>query len=125
MPAPGITFSVTGSKISSVTGFDYVSVTFSSDIPYVQCEVRATKNGATYGRGVGRLVAAFSATPAATSRTFEVYDTDLVNGEGDYRISIYAQSQDGGWNDNHKFIPSGSAGLITANSLTFLCERST
>ena len=79
--------------------------------------------GDAYGRGVGRLIAAFSATPAATSRTFEVYDTDLVSGEGEYRISIYAESDDGGWNDNHGFLPSGTGGLLTADGQEFLCMR--
>jgi len=138
MPAPEITFTVSGNKVSDVSGFDHISVSFYSDLAYTQCEVRATRIQDAYGRGVGRLVAAFSATPAATSRTFEVYDTDLVNGEGEYRISIYAEGQDGGWNDNHGFIPFGipvydedeqvvgyepDGGLITSDGQEFLCMR--
>ena len=124
MPAPELTFQFSGSKVSSVSGYDYIDVTFSSDIAYTQFECRATKTGESYGRGVGRLIASFSTTPANTSRTFQVYDTDLVNGEGEYRISLYAQSSDGGWNDNCAFIPSGSTGLITSDSKKFLCMRS-
>ena len=123
MPAPQLTFSVTGSKVSSVAGCDHVDVTFSADIACRAFECRATKAGESYGRGVGRLVASFSTSPAGTQRTFEVYDDDLVNGEGEYRISLYAQSEDGGWNDNHAFIPAGSAGLVTADGMTFLCMR--
>lgn len=123
MPAPNITFTATGSKVSSVSGYRYIGVIFSADIAYTQCEIRATKAGDAWGRGVGRLVASFSATPASTSRTFEVYDTDLVSGDGDYRISIYAQSADGGWNDNYLLIPSGTTGLQTADSKTFLCMK--
>lgn len=123
MPAPQLTFSITGNKVSTVSGYNHIDVTFSSDIAYVQFECRATKAGESYGRGVGRLVASFSATPAGVSRTFEVYDTDLVNGEGEYRIGLYAQSEDGGWNDNYGFIPAQSSGLITADSKTFLCMR--
>ena len=126
MPAPGITFTYTGGKVSAVSGYDHISVTFSSDIAYTSFECRATKAGENYGRGVGRLIASFSTTPAGTSRTFEVYDDDLVNGEGEYRISLYAQSEDGGWNDNYAFIPSGSTGMQTNDSTkkTFLCMRS-
>lgn len=124
MPAPQLTFSITGNKVSAVSGYDHISVVFSSDIAYTQFECRATKAGENYGRGVGRLVASFSATPAGTSRSFEVYDDDLVNGEGEYRISLYAQSQDGGWNDNCMFIPSGSNRLITSDNKVFLCMRS-
>ena len=123
MPAPDVVFTVSGSKISSVDGYDHISVTFSADIAYQQCEIRATKSSEEYGRGVGRLVAAFSTTPANTERTFEVYDTDLVNGEGEYRISIYAQSDDGGWNDNWLFIPNTSSSLITNDNKIFLSMR--
>lgn len=123
MPAPDITFSVTGNKVSSVTGHDHITLTFSADIAYTQCEIRATKNGTAYGRGVGTLIASFSTTPANTSRSVDVYDSFLVNGDGDYRVSIFAQSEDGGWNDNCLFVPSGSDGLITADSKTLLSMR--
>lgn len=123
MPAPSISFTITGNKISSESGYNSISVTFSSDITYTQCEVRTTKVGDSWGRSQGRLVAAFSTTPADTSRTFEVYDTDLISGEGDYRISIYAQSEDGGWNDNWAFIPSQSSSLITNDNKNFLSMR--
>lgn len=123
MPAPGITFTVTGDKVSSVTGYDHITLTFSSDIAYTQCEIRATQTGSSYGRGVGTLVASFSTTPANTSRSVDVYDDFLVHGDGDYRISIFAQSEDGGWNDNYLLIPSSSSKLITSDSKDFLCMR--
>lgn len=123
MPAPELTFSITGTVVSSVSGFDHISVSFLSDIAYKAFECRATKAGQNYGRGVGKLVASFSTTPANVKRTFDVYDDDLISGEGEYRISLYAQSEDGGWNDNHAFIPTGSTELITADSKTFLCVR--
>lgn len=123
MPAPQLTFTISGTKVSAVSGYNHIDVSFSSDIAYTQFECRATKAGESYGRGVGRLVASFSMTPAGTSRTFEVYDTDLVNGEGEYRIGLYAQSEDGGWNDNYAFIPDSSTGLKTSDNKTFLCMR--
>ena len=123
MPAPELSFSVSGSKVSSVSGYTYITVTFSSDIAYTQCEIRATASGDEYGVGKGRLIASFSSTPASVERTFEVYDTDLVNGDGDYRISLFAQSEDGGWNDNYLLIPSSSSKMITSDSKTFLCMR--
>ena len=123
MPAPQLTFSISGAKVSAVSGYDHIDVSFSSDIAYTQFECRATKAGESYGRGVGRLVASFSMTPAGTARTFEVYDTDLVNGEGEYRIGLYAQSEDGGWNDNYAFIPAQSTGMKTSDNKIFLCMR--
>lgn len=120
---PELSFSVTRTKISDETGYDSMSVTFSSDIAYSQFECRATKVGADYGVGKGSLVASFSATPALTNRTFEIYDTHLVNGDGEYRISLFAKSvETGTWNDNHAFFASGST-FITADGKIFLCVR--
>lgn len=123
MPAPKLTFSISGNKLSDEPGFDYINVAFQSDIPYQAFECRATKVGEEYGVGKGSLVASFSATPANTQRTFEVYDEYLLSGDGEYRISLFAQGEDGSWNDNHLLIPSGSSALVTADGERFLCER--
>lgn len=123
MAAPRLTFSVAGEKISGVSGYDHITVSFRSDIPYQAFECRATKIGADYGVGKGALVASFSATPANTNRTFEVYDDYLVHGDGDYRISLFAQGEDGSWNDNYYYIPSGAASYITSDGLPYLCMR--
>ena len=121
MAAPGLTFSVSGNKVSDEPGFDYIIVNFQSDIPYQAFECRATKVGDDYGVGKGSLVASFSATPANTQRTFEVYDDYLVHGDGEYRISLFAQGMDGSWNDNHGFIPSGQTEtMLMADGLEFL-----
>lgn len=124
MAAPGLTFSVSGNKVSDEPGFDYIIVNFQSDIPYQKFECRATKIGDDYGVGKGSLVASFSTTPANTQRTFEVYDDYLVHGDGEYRISLFAQGMDGSWNDNHGFIPSGQTEtMLTADGLEFLVMR--
>ena len=124
MAAPQITFSQSGDKLSNKAGFDRITVTFSADIAYQAFECRATKTGEDYGLGKGALVASFSFTPAETERAFDIYDEYLVNGDGQYRISLYAQGEDGSWNDNHAFIPSGeSDALVTADGLEFLCMR--
>ena len=124
MAAPGLTFSVSGNKVSDEPGFDYIIVNFQSDIPYKAFECRATKIGDDYGVGKGALVASFSTTPANTQRTFEVYDDYLVHGDGEYRISLFAQGTDGSWNDNHGFIPSGQTEtMLTADGLKFLVMR--
>lgn len=124
MGAPNITYTINRNKISSVSGFDFVSVTFSADSSYTAFECRATKEGAEWGIGIGSLVATFSQTPANTSRTFELYDDYLLNGDGEYRISLYVQGADGSWNDTYGFIPSGeSSTLITSDSKEFLCRK--
>lgn len=124
MAAPELTFSISGTKVSDDPGFDYIIVNFQSDIPYQAFECRATKVGDDYGVGKGSLVASFSATPANAQRTFEVYDDYLVHGDGEYRISLFAQGMDGSWNDNHGFIPSGQTEtMLMADGLEFLVMR--
>lgn len=123
MAAPQLTFSIDGSKISDETGFDHITVTFQSDISYQAFECRATKIGAEYGVGKGNLVASFSTTPANTQRTFEIYDDYLINGDGEYRISLFAQGEDGSWNDNYYYIPVGNTAYITADGKPYLCMR--
>ena len=123
MAAPGLTFSVSGNKISATSGFDSITVSFKSDIAYKAFQCRATKFGEDYGVGKGVLIASFSTTPANAERTFEVYDDFLTSGDGDYRVSLFAQGEDGSWNDNHAFIPTDSSGLLTADGKTFLCVR--
>lgn len=124
MSAPNLTFSVDKTKISAVSGYDCITVTFQCDAAYKSFECRATKVGADYGVGIGNLVASFSTTPANTSRTFEVYDDYLLNGDGQYRISLFAQGEDGSWNDNHGFIPDGETStMLTADGQEFLCMR--
>ncbi len=123
MGAPNLTFSVSGTKVSSVPSMDFVTVTFSSDIAYTSFECRATKLGEDYGVGKGDLIASFSATPANTERTFEIYDEYLVHGDGEYRISLFATGEDGNVNDNYAYVPSGSSKYITSDGKIYLCRR--
>lgn len=98
MSAPTLTFSISGNKISSVAGYDSISVQFSSDSIYKNFECRATKAGDPWGVGRGALIASFSQTPANTPRQFDIYDDYLLNGDGKYRISLLAQGTNGEWN---------------------------
>ena len=124
MSAPGLTFTITGNKISAVSGFDSITVSFSSDIAYQAFECRATKSGEDWGRGKGALIASFSQTPAGRSRTFDVYDDFLLSGDGTYRISLFAQAEDGSWNDNYGFITDDTTDvMLTADGHEFLCMR--
>lgn len=124
MSAPNLEFTVSGNKLSDEAGFDHISVTFSADAQYQSFECRATKVGDEWGVGKGVLVASFSATPANTERTFEVYDDFLVHGDGDYRISLFVQGMDGSWNDNWGFIPNGETEtMLTVEGLEYLVMR--
>ena len=123
MAAPNLVFSASGNKLSNKVGFDFITVRFTADAPYQKFECRATKAGEDYGVGKGELVASFSSTPADTERVFELYDDYLLRGDGQYRISLFAQGQDGSWNDNHPFITSEGLPLHTSAGEIFLCMR--
>ena len=124
MGAPNVTFAVAKNKISGVSGYDNLSVSFSADGAYSAFECRATRAGEAWGVGKGALVVSFSATPADTERTFEIYDDYLVHGDGEYRISLYVQGEDGSWNDTIGFIPSGAdSTLLCADGAAFLCRK--
>ena len=123
MGAPGLAFTVSGARISSVGGHNYITVEFLSDTDYQAFECRATKRGEPFGVGVGALIASFSFTPAGVERSFDVYDRYLLQGDGDYRISLFAQSIGGAWNDNQWFAPLGSACMRGADGNLFLSGR--
>lgn len=123
MAAPNLTFTATGEVVSAVSGFDSIRVTFSADEAYQAFQCRATKEGEAWGVGKGVLVASFSATPASTERSFEIYDDYLTAGDGQYRISLFVQGTDGSWNDNYGFVPSGAGGMTTADGKIFLCMK--
>ncbi len=46
-----------------------------------------------------------------------------MNGKLLYRISLYAQGEDGSWNDNHRYLPVGSEFYLTADGTPYLCMR--
>lgn len=123
MSAPNLTYTYTKSVISDETGFNYISVTFSADAEYQAFQCRATKAGEDWGIGRGTLCASFSQTPANTQRTFEIYDSYLVNGDGEYRISLFVQGMDGTWNDNYPYIPVGNSAYITTDGVPYLCIK--
>ena len=124
MGAPNITFDVSRSKISNASGYDSLSVSFTADGAYSAFECRATRTGEDWGVGMGALVASFSATPEGTQRTFEIYDDYLLQGDGEYRISLYVQAADGSWNDTFGFIPSDTDSvMICADGTEFLSRK--
>lgn len=106
------------SKISKVATFNVAAISFTCDVDFVEYKVKVvpattslqdagvvigTTNGSTnmsgesWGVGIGTLIASFSQTPANTSRSFDIYDDYLVRGDGEYRISLFAQGTDGSW----------------------------
>lgn len=101
MGIPSITFEHDADIVSTIQS---CIVDFSVDENFIEFEVRATKQGAAYGRGIGTLVmhmkiASPNYYPANKQYSYVITDSDLVFGEGTYRISMYACNLDGIWSD--------------------------
>ena len=101
MGIPNIKFQHDADIVSTVQS---CIVDFSVDENFTEFEVRATKQGAEYGRGIGTLVLHMNIAvpnyyPANKSYSYVITDSDLVFGEGSYRISMYAKNVDGIWSD--------------------------
>ena len=84
-------------KISSITGYDRCTVTFTSDQALTSWEARATTTQ-TPGHGVGLLVESGTLAEGATGYVY-VDNEELTNGDLNYRIDIYGQNSDGVWSD--------------------------
>lgn len=82
----------TATKLSTVSGKNAITITFSSDINLQQWEVRADGNGV----GSGDLIASGGSISANVEYT--VYGNQLTWGDRNYRINIYGQSIEGVWN---------------------------
>ena len=118
---PNVDFNIDRNKIGAN---DFLTVRFTTDIDTGAFEARATLVGEPFGVGIGLLVGAFSTTPAGVERVFEIYDTELTKGDGEYRISLFAQSAaDGTWNDNHHFWTSDGEPFYTSDGRPFLVVR--
>ena len=120
MAAPQISFTRDFDKVSKK---QHITVHFSSDIAYEQFEARATKDGSEYGVGIGALIASFSYTPQETERTFEIYDASLLEGDGLYRLSLFAKSEDGTWNDGQAFFTVNNEPVYTLDGYQFLTQN--
>lgn len=110
MGIPAITFTNSRNIISTV--FD-CTVKFQVNENFVEFEARATLQGAPYGRGIGTLVMQMSIAspnyyPANTEYTYIVNDEKLTNGDGNYRISMYAKNTAGIWSDVVAFTWDGT-----------------
>lgn len=102
----------------------FITVTFRCDRDISEFRARATRKGEPWGKDTGTLIAAFSYTPADTQRTFEIYDTHLTQGDGEYDIYLYAQSvEDGSWNDNCPLLTSNNEPVYDSNGQEVLCVR--
>lgn len=105
MAIPVVSFT---KNVSIVSAHQSCTVNAQVNENFIEFEARATKDGEAYGRGIGTLVASMSiALPnyylANTNYPFVITDQKLTNGDGVYRISMYAKNVDGIWSDAKAF----------------------
>lgn len=97
-----------------------VGVRFSSSVNFVKFYATAVKSGKDYGFINDVLVDIEGSTPtgvklyeltnrnANTEFTFTINASQLLEGDGVYRIGLYVQDTTGFWNYEYFFIPVGN-----------------
>ena len=96
--APIVTIdSIDKYRISRVLGINECICRFHCNIDVTEWEARATRDGESSGRGIGLLVENGTNIKAGEIGIVSVLDTELLNGDGNYLIRIYAKSTDGVW----------------------------
>lgn len=85
--------------VSDKTGYRQCVCTFTVNSDIIQWEARAVKGKVEPQRGVGTLVESGQYLKENEIGTVYVDYNELVDGDGNYTISIFAQSIDGFWSD--------------------------
>lgn len=85
-------------KISSVSGHDRCTVSFTADQELSYWEARATLGDVTPAHGVGLLVESGTLANGETGYVY-VDDEELTNGDLEYTVTIFGQNADGAWSD--------------------------
>ena len=105
-----------------------VSVTFSSSVHFQKFYATAVKDGKNYGFVNDILVDIQGSSPtgvklheltqrnANTNFTFTINIASLTDGDGQYRIGLYVQDDDGMWNYEYFLISSDSKQLVSSDN---------
>lgn len=107
------------------------TVNVTSDKPFTAVEGRATKKGTAFGKGTGIcLLSDDTATangivtlPSAVNNySFDVECSEILT-DGEYRISVFVQTEDGKWNDCSALLTSADETVYAKNSDVILVKR--
>ena len=122
MPAPVLTLTNTPvSEISNVAGKNVSAASFVSDADLEQWEARA---GAGTAHGAGLLVGSGGELAANTAASFDVQNSELTDGEGTYKISVWGKGWDGYWNDGTRDQPKTALPLMDKAGAVFKASGS-
>lgn len=123
-----LTVEVDRQRISSVFS---AMVTVRSDELFDAVEVRATKNGDDFGRGIGLCMLCDDLTVSdgivlldspVSELTFDVEKNELDT-DGDYRISVFVRNESGVWNDCATLMTAAGESVMDQNGAPVLVKR--
>lgn len=114
-----------------ISEFLKATVNVESDIPFIAVEARATKKGSGFGRGIGICLLSDDATasdgvvalPSAVSNfIFDAQCSEFLT-DGEYRISVFVQTEDGKWNDGSALLTSSGEKVYDKNGVCVLVKK--
>lgn len=102
-----------------------------SDIPFTAIEARATAYGAAFGKGIGICLLSDDSSvaggvvtlPAAVKQyTFDA-ESDELQTDGVYRITVFVQTEDGKWNDGSALYTSSGERVFDFEGASVFAKR--
>lgn len=112
-----VTLSGSG-RCSFKSPYNNVSITFTPQKPLIQWLVKVTPANAAYDIDVGVLAAQRTNLLAQQyTVNFTLTDSILTQGEGNYRISLYAQNASKAWDVTYFFVGNGEDNFYINNTV--------
>ena len=107
------------------------TVNVTSDLPFIAIEARATHYGAAFGKGIGICLLSDDATSsngvvtlpsAVKSYTFDA-ESNEIQTDGVYRITIFVKTEDGKWNDGSALYTSSGEKVFDSAGASVFAKR--
>lgn len=107
------------------------TVTVTSDLPFIAIEARATHYGAAFGKGIGICLLSDDATSsngvvtlpsAVKSYNFDA-ESNEIQTDGVYRITIFVKTEDGKWNDGSALYTSSGEKVFDSTGASVFTKR--
>ncbi len=107
------------------------TVNVTSDLPFIAIEARATHYGAAFGKGIGVCLLSDDSSaaggvvslPVAVKQyTFDA-ESDEIQTDGAYRITVFVQTEDGKWNDGSALYTSSGDKVFDSAGASVFTKR--
>ena len=107
------------------------TVTVTSDLPFIAIEARATHYGAAFGKGIGICLLSDDATssngvvtlPSAVKSYIFDAESNEIQTDGVYRITIFVKTEDGKWNDGSALYTSSGEKVFDSAGASVFAKR--